>query len=51
MNHTFSVGHVKLEMLTRYPSGDVQETVEYTDMTFRGGDNLETKKLESYAYH
>lgn len=51
MNHTFSVGHVKLEMLTRHPYGDVQETVEYAGMTFKRGYNLETKTLESSAYN
>ena len=35
MNQAFSVSHVKSEMLTRYPKGDVQETVEHTGMTLR----------------
>lgn len=43
MNQAFSAGHIKSEILTRYPQGDVQETVEHTGMTLRRGGKLETK--------
>lgn len=50
MNRAFSVGHLKSEMLTRHPRGDVQEAVKYAEMVFRRGDKLDTKKSESSVY-
>lgn len=38
-------------MLTRHPKEDVYEAFELANMTFRGGDKLETKSSEASAYN
>ena len=41
-DQTFSVGHVKSEILTRHPKGGIQEAAEHAGIPFRRRGKLET---------